>query len=178
MESQDFRIASGSGRSFSITIDEVDELSDELIRTLLDIDLQTFSVSTFTGYTARVFMLQGRVFLLKADQVIIGACVCMRSWERPHEVTVLSMGIRPGWRGRGLGQRFVAGMLARLKQKGLRSVTLLVGRDNRRAVRVYEDTGFEAVQEIEPDGRSGEAFVFMRAHLQDMAPVAALPGPA
>ena len=177
MESPIFHIASDSGRSFAITIDEVEQVSDDLIRTLIDIDLQTFSESTFSGYTARVLMLHGRVFLLRADGTVIGACVCMRSWERPHEVTILSMGIRPGWRGRGLGQRFVAGIMARIKQKGLRSVTLLVSRDNRRAVRVYEDTGFEVVHELERDTRTGETFLFMRAHLQEMAPVTELPEP-
>jgi ribosomal protein S18 acetylase RimI-like enzyme len=109
----------------------------------------------------------GRVFVLRADDVTIGTCVCFRSWERPNEVMLLSMGIRPGWRGRGLGQRFVRGVLERLKARGIRSVALLVGKDNRRAIQVYGDVGFQVVGErlVEPD--SGDTLMLMRAVLKE-----------
>jgi ribosomal protein S18 acetylase RimI-like enzyme len=64
----------------------------------------------------------------------------------------------------------------RLRAKGLRTVSLLVGRENRRAVRVYEDVGFRVVDEAAvrhglaafgaaPD----EALLVMRARLHDEA---------
>ena len=121
-----------------------------LVRTLIEIDLQTFAESTFSPYTAAAFLQNGRVFLLRADEAVIGTCVCMRAWDRPTEAMILSMGIRPGWRGRGLGQRFVSGVLDKLKAKGMRSVSLLVGTDNRRAVKVYEDVGFTQVADSNP----------------------------
>ena len=102
-----FRIDGTAGRSFEIEIEEAQVITESLVRTLIEIDLQTFSESTFSHYTARAFLAHGRVFLLRADSRIIGTCVCMRVWDRPHESMILSMGIRPGWRGRGLGQRFV-----------------------------------------------------------------------
>ena len=173
---KEFRIEYGAGRSYRIAVEEVAEVSQDLIRVLIEIDLQTFSEATFSNYTARGFLDSGRIFLLKADDVVIGSCVCLRSWERPHEATVLTMGIRPGWRGRGLGQRFLHGILDRLVSKGMRGVSLLVGRDNRRALKIYEETGFDIVKELQPDQRTGEVFVLMRKVLQDDAPVTALPG--
>ena len=172
-----FRIDRGVGRSFAINVEEVTKVTDQLVRTLIEIDLQTFSESTYSNYTARVFLNSGRVFLLKAEDVIIGTCVCTRSWERPNEALLLTMGIQPGWRGRGLGHRFFQGVASRLEQKGVRAVNLLVSRDNRRALRIYQDTGFELIEEMDPDMRTGEVFLLMRKQLTVSSPVAELPRP-
>jgi ribosomal protein S18 acetylase RimI-like enzyme len=162
-----FRIDGNTGRSYEISVEESEGCSEELIRTLLEIDLQTFSESTFSTYTALAFLKNGHVFLLRADSVVIGTCVLMRCWGQPDEGMVLSMGIRPGWRGRGLGQRFLLGVLERLRQRGLRAVSLMVGADNRRAIRVYQDVGFEVVETTLEDHRTGESFLLLRRSLVD-----------
>lgn len=172
---QKFQIAGASGRSYDIRVEEADRVDDELVRTLVDIDLQTFTESTFSRYTAAAFFLSGRVFLLKANDVAIGTCACMRTWERPNEVHLLSMGIRPGWRGRGLGHRFLGLVLDRLAQRGIRAVTLLVSSDNRRAIKLYQEVGFEVLAQL-PEGStsSREQFVSMTMRLRE-SPLAALP---
>jgi ribosomal protein S18 acetylase RimI-like enzyme len=158
---ENFRIDGATGRSFQLQIEEVEEISEDLVRTLIEIDLQTFSESTFSHYTARAFLRSGRVLLLRADGHIIGTCVCMRSWDEPSEALVLSMGLRPGWRGRGLGHSFMRGILERLGELGIHSVSLLVSLDNRRAIRIYEETGFVIDEVMDRDSRTGEAFVRM-----------------
>ncbi|MBX2803717.1 MAG: GNAT family N-acetyltransferase [Myxococcales bacterium] len=172
---ESFRIDGGSARDYAIRVEEVSDITPDLVRTLIEIDLQTFAESTYSPYTAAAFLKCGRVFLLRADDRVIGTCVCMRGWERPNEAMILSMGIRPGWRGRGLGQRFVQGVLDRLTARGLRSCCLLVGRDNRRAVRVYEDVGFRVVEERDIEPQHNDVLCLMRAilHSED-APVISL----
>jgi ribosomal protein S18 acetylase RimI-like enzyme len=160
-----FRIDGNAGRSYEIRVREAEGLTDSLVRTLIDIDLQTFSESTFSTYTAAAFLKRGGVMLLLADDVVIGTCVTMRCFEAPDEAMILSMGIRPGWRGRGLGQRFVEGVLGCLRDRKLRAVQLLVGADNRRAIKVYEDVGFKTVETSLEDRRTGEVFVLMKADL-------------
>jgi len=177
---ESFRIDGDSGRAFQIVVEEVGSVTPDLVQTLIDIDLQTFAESTFSHYTAAAFLANGRVFLLRADDVIIGTCVCMRGWDRPNEAMILSMGIRPGWRGRGLGQRFVKGVMSKLRHRGLRSVSLLVGKENRRAIKVYNDVGFQVADEAQVRagmalgyGRAShsiqpsDALLLMRARLQD-----------
>ena len=173
-----FQIVRGAGRTFNIGVEEVTTVTNELVRTLIEIDLQTFSESTYSNYTARVFLSSGRVFVLKAEDSIIGTCVCTRVWERPNESLMLTMGIRPGWRGRGLGHTFFKGVASRLEQKGIRAMNLLVSRDNRRALTIYRDSGFEVVQEMEADPRTGETFLLMRKKLEVVLPVTELPNPA
>jgi len=172
---ESFRIDGNSARDFTLGVEEAGDVTPELVRTLIDIDVQTFAESTFTPYTAAAFLKGGRVFLLRADEVVIGTCVCLRSWERPNEAMLLTMGIRPGWRGRGLGQRFVSGVLERLKARGLRSVSLLVGKNNRRAIKVYSDVGFAPVEEREVDPMNDDDVLLMRVTLQSDPQVIELP---
>jgi ribosomal protein S18 acetylase RimI-like enzyme len=162
---ESFRIDGDAGRTYEIRVTEAESVTDELVRTLIDIDLQTFSESTFSHYTAAAFLRNGRVYLLEADSVVIGSCVVMRCWERPSEVMILSMGIRPGWRGRGLGQRFLGGVLAQLTRRGFRAISLMVGADNRRAIKVYHDVGFVVIENTLEDSRTGETFLLMRHQL-------------
>lgn len=162
---ENFSIDGATGRSFELSIQEAETISEDLVRTLVEIDLQTFSESTFSHYTARAFLGNGRVLLLLADGHIIGTCVCMRTWADPSEILILSMGIRPGWRGRGLGHSFVQGILKRLRERGAKAVSLLVSLDNRRAIRVYKETGFTVQEVMDRDSRTGEAFVRMRCSL-------------
>lgn len=175
---ESFRIGGEVGRDYAIHVEEVTHPDPQIIRTMLDIDLHTFAESTFSRFTAAAMLANGRVYLLCADEVTIGTCVCMRCWDRPNEAMILSMGIRPGWRGRGLGQRFVAGVLDKLRGRGLRSATLLVGQENRRAIKVYRDVGFEPVDETIGSLRGADVLMRMRVRLQDDdGPVIRLPDP-
>ncbi len=162
-----FRIDQGSDHAYAIRIEEVVDVTAELVQTIIEIDLQTFAESTFSPYTAAAFLKAGRVFLLRANDQAIGTCVCLRSWDRTHEASILSMGLRPGWRGQGLGQHFVQEVLERLRRRGIRSCSLLVGRDNRRAIKLYEDVGFEVVGESEVDAHNQDVLLLLRCPLSD-----------
>lgn len=169
-EMEPYSIVGESGRRYRIRVAEVEGPSHELVQTLVDIDLQTFSESTFSQYTAAAFITSGRVFLLYAEQVIIGTCVCMRSWADADGVLVLSMGIRPGWRGRGLGLRFVQGVKDSLAARGVRTMSLLVATSNQRALKVYEELGFVTSGLGLSDPRTGDELVSLCCSLVDETP--------
>ena len=88
--------------------------------------------------------------------------MCMRTWDRPDEVAVLSMGLRPGWRGRGLGQRFILGVIDLLMTSAVTSMVLMVGDNNRRALKLYADVGFETVGETQATQDAGGRLLLLR----------------
>lgn len=171
-----FRIEDEAGREYHIQVKEVTEVDADLIQTVIEIDHQTFSESTFSHYSAMALLRSGLVFLLCADDNVIGTCVFIRNWQRPNECSVLAMSIRPGWRGRGLGQLFVNEIVGKLRNRACHSISLLVGERNKRAIRVYEDVGFVMSGDGPRDPRSGEKYLFMRMFLHDESQVIALPG--
>jgi ribosomal protein S18 acetylase RimI-like enzyme len=144
--------------------ERADRHDPSVVRSILHIDLQTFSEATFSQHSASALLRHGEVFLLRAEGDVIGTCVLMRTWESPDEALLLSMGILPGWRGRGLGQFFVAQVLRELAAAGVQSVLLQVGEHNRRAVGLYREVGFETVERIELSSASAGSLV-MRAKL-------------
>lgn len=157
-----------------MVVEEVSGVNSRAMRTLIDIDLQTFSEPTFSHYTAAAFLHSGNVFTLSVAGSVIGTCVFMRVWDRPNEANLLSMGILPGYRGQGLGQRFLLEVLERLRCRGLLAVTLMVASDNRRARKVYTDAGFVETGVYYEDPRTTEGYLQLRVQLGEPI-VAALP---
>lgn len=55
----------------------------------------------------------------------------------------LGMGVHPHYRGRGLGRRLLAACIEKAWTKGLTRIELEARADNRPAIRLYEQAGFE-----------------------------------
>lgn len=162
----DFQLDTDFGHAFDLRIDELEGYDHQVAQTLIEIDLQTFTEPTFSTYTAAVFLRFGTTYLMKADDRVIGTCVCIRGWKEEGEASILAMGIRPGWRGRGLGEHFVQEVLDRLTRQGMKRVSLLVNRENRRALKVYQEVGFEVSEELPRDPHTGETWMVLSYPLQ------------
>lgn len=161
-----FRIDEGSDRDYRITVHVVGELSKEWLNTLLDVDLQTFTGPTFSPHMVSTLLHSGQVYVLRADDHVIGGCICIRRWEQPDEAMFVWMGLRPGWRGHGLGQHFVRDVLAMLCGDGVCQASLLVGHRNQRALRVYADAGFVEVERFKLDAKGDDILVHQRIDLR------------
>ena len=75
-------------------------------------------------------------FLAEAGAELVGACLC---WA---EGWVKDVGVRPAWRGRGLGEALLREAFAEFHRRGLATVGLKVDSDNPTgAVRLYERVG-------------------------------------
>jgi ribosomal protein S18 acetylase RimI-like enzyme len=154
------------GQAYEIQISEISEHDPSLISTLLDIDLMTFSEPTWSRYTAGLMLRHGRTYVMFADDVPIGTCQCIRSWESPWEVVLFSMAIRPGWRGQGLGTHFLDVVLKALENSGARSVVLEVDPKSTAAISLYEEKfGFTVVAECIGEYGPGHDRVHMRRPL-------------
>ena len=163
-----FTLTRGDGRVYAIRTVEVGRHDPSLIKTIVDIDLMTYSEQTYSRYTAGLMLRHGRNYLLTADDVPIGTCQCIRRWERPNEVVLFSMAIRPGWRGRGLGTRFMHGVMDALQRQGMRSVVLMVNAENKPGIAIYQRKfGFETVEELPDEFGNGVTQLLMRRTLTD-----------
>jgi putative acetyltransferase len=81
----------------------------------------------------------------------------------------LGMGLRDGYRGRGLGTQLLARAVAHARRISLEKIELSVYVDNLPAVRLYERAGFERIGVIrnfrQLDGRRFDALM-MELHLK------------
>jgi ribosomal-protein-alanine N-acetyltransferase len=161
---------------YALEVQELDQHDPAMIPVLTELDLLTYSEPTFSRYTLGAMLRYGRVFTITADALVIGACHCLRSFREPSEVVIVNMALRPGWRGHGLGTRFLHGVLERLQAGGARGVVLQVAANNHRAIAVYRSRfGFSQVDIHEDEYRNGHAYLEMRLDLADPLPVLDIP---
>jgi ribosomal protein S18 acetylase RimI-like enzyme len=151
------------GTEYALVLHELERWDGTMIAELGALDLLTYSEPTFSRYTLGGFLRHGRVFTVTADDILVGACHCLRDFADPDEVVIFNMALRPGWRGHGLGTRFLAGILERLAARGTRSVRLLVNAANARAIAVYQAKfGFELVAHLDDPYSAGQPYLEMR----------------
>ncbi len=165
--------ARGDSGGYLLEVRELDGSDPAMIAELSELDLLTYSEPTFSRYTLGAFMSHGRVFTIHADGLLIGACHCMRPWDSPDEVVLFNMALRPGWRGHGLGTRFLYRVLERLQGRGTRAVTLMVSTLSSRAIAVYRTKfGFEQVGWLADPYGTGLPYLKFRLDLtRPLAPI-------
>jgi ribosomal protein S18 acetylase RimI-like enzyme len=161
---------------YSLEVHEIEQHDPRQIALLTELDLLTYSEPTFSRYTLGAFLRFGRVFSITADGLVIGACHCMRSFEDPDEVVIFNMALRPGWRGHGLGSRFLRQILEKLRARGTRSVALVVAAANSRAIAVYRQKfGFQHEATLPNEFGNGQEYLLMRLPLAPNGGVRAPP---
>lgn len=159
-------IRSVDNEGYDLQVHEVEQFDPSLISELGELDLLTYSEPTFSRFTLGGFLRHGRVYTITADGLIIGACHCLRDFTDPDEVVIFNMALRPGWRGHGLGTRFLYRILEKLQARGVRRVSLLVSTNNHRAIAVYRTKfGFEQVGVQADPYDTGHPYLAMRMDL-------------
>jgi ribosomal-protein-alanine N-acetyltransferase len=156
-----------NSEGYDLTISEVEPNDREIIPVLVELDLLSYAEPTFSRYTLGGLIRFGRVFVIRANELVIGACHTFRSFDVPNEVVIFNMALRPGWRGHGLGSRLLRGVLERLHAAGARSVALAVASNNHRAIAVYRSKfGFEPVDLLQNEFNNGQEYHLMRLDLE------------
>lgn len=130
------------GEEITISVERAHKRDPRLLQQLLDLDLHTFTEPSYTKTLLPALLQFGQAFLLKHGDTLIGASLCIRDYANPHGVVIVSMGLLPGWRGQGLARYFVEQIVSLLMAEGFEELSLQVGQDNRRAIRLYEALGF------------------------------------
>jgi ribosomal protein S18 acetylase RimI-like enzyme len=159
-----------NSEGFELTIAEVSEHEANLLPVLTELDLLSYAEPTFSRYTLGGLMRFGRIYVIRADELVIGACHTFRSFSDRDEMVIFNMALRPGWRGHGLGSRLLAGVLERMLAAGTLRVALAVASNNHRAIGVYRTKfGFRHEGILENEFNTGQAYHLLRLELADWA---------
>jgi mycothiol synthase len=82
---------------------------------------------------------------------VVGAVCCRASTPRSEDAAWVSiLGVRPPWRGRGIGRALLLAAFPELQRRGIPAVELGVDSENQTgATRLYEQVGMSAVRRTE-----------------------------
>lgn len=102
-----------------------------------------FSEEATASFIASVKAAMGVHLVALVDHAIVGWCdITPASFEGMAHVGRLGMGVKAGFRGRGIGKGLLKAALDQAFRHGLERVELEVFRSNDSAVRLYETHGF------------------------------------
>jgi ribosomal-protein-alanine N-acetyltransferase len=102
---------------------------------------ECFDDGGWSGESVRTLLRTPGTFALIAEAAgrPAGFILCRAAAD---EAEVLTIGVRPRWRGRGIGGGLLDAALARLGAAGIGRLFLEVGVDNRAALALYASRGF------------------------------------
>lgn len=84
-------------------------------------------------------------YLLRKQGELIG--FCQNQFVSPEKCHVILLGIRPEYRGQGLGRNLLMHSLSQARAKGADEVMLAVDFDNEAALALYSHVGFQVVKQ-------------------------------
>ena len=84
-----------------------------------------------------------KVFVIRPAETSVAGFAAF--WKVVDEMHINNLAVHPTWRGRGLGTRLLAGVMAAAAGMGIRRATLEVRRSNLPAQRLYAAAGFRVV---------------------------------
>ncbi len=106
-----------------------------------------------------------RFFVWEEEGEVVGyACY----WLVEDEAYLANIAVAPGWRGRGLGRRLLAGSLEWIAGDGAREVVLEVRKGNRAAISLYREMGFKIVGRRPGHYEDGEDAWVMRLKFEEV----------
>lgn len=86
----------------------------------------------------------GELLIAEDNGEVAAVCRIARGRHRLRHVAQLgTLAVTPEKQSRGLGRRFVAEILSRLRAEGFHRIELSVAADNGKAIRFFESLGFE-----------------------------------
>jgi glycosyltransferase involved in cell wall biosynthesis/ribosomal protein S18 acetylase RimI-like enzyme len=109
------------------------------------------------GFYRRFYLRHGVPALLGALPRIVRGGILRRARETARypklsrdlpEAELLSIVVRPGHRGSGLGRRLVEALFDVFADRGVSEAKVVVASENEDAIRLYTETGFRHVEEI------------------------------
>ncbi|MEU0671536.1 GNAT family N-acetyltransferase [Streptomyces sp. NPDC006172] len=115
---------------------------EEDLGLLARLDAEAFPADPYPYFVLRQFLacFPDYVFVVADGEELVGYVLstppnAAHSW-------ILSLGITPGLRGRGLGRQLMTEILSRLRGEGVHAVSLSVEPGNDTAVALYRSLGF------------------------------------
>lgn len=152
----------------TVRVEQVDEMDPSLLQALMEIEQEAFGRGGMNEWFLPPFARRGQVYALwvEGHRKPVGVVECMVTWGQPHCAYLFGMAIREGWRGKGLGTRFLRDICRRLRVMGFLTLELTVAPTNAAALRVYQGKlGFEPIALYPEEYGQGEDRLLMRLDL-------------
>ena len=114
------------------------------LESIITIEKQIFGSGSYPAFVVRqLFDVSGHYFIVaEEDNQILGYALGAVNTKQ-KQAWVLSLGVSEKARGRGLGKQLTEQLIEVLKTEDLKEIALTVFPENKAAIKIYKDLGFE-----------------------------------
>ncbi|MCL6471676.1 MAG: GNAT family N-acetyltransferase [Firmicutes bacterium] len=131
-----------------ISVERITNFNPQLVAELTQIEAEAFGEGGLNYWTFPVLIRHGAVYVLRCNKTICGVADVIKDWIDPELAFIVGFSIREGERGRGLGYRFLTGIIEELRGDGIRKIQLTVDPKSERAIRLYRKAGFKQIAKL------------------------------
>ena len=150
----------------TISVRRTGRLAPPDLADLVQRDEAIHGESGFRRWEFPTFADYGRNYILEAGGDFAGSAQLIRTWDDPSTAYLAGFGLTEGYQGRGLGGRFLAMLLDELAADEVSAVELSAAPGNAPAVRMYENAGFQIIENQAGRYGPGEDRLIMRLELR------------
>jgi len=97
----------------------------------------------------------------------VGYVAAAREQGNPRRAWIMSLAVRPKYRGTGIGEILMENVLTSLREAGVKEVVLTASADNAKALSLYEKLGFATIKVADDFYGPGEHRNMMNKFLAD-----------
>lgn len=137
-----------------------------ILERLANYDREAFGPLGLQGCDLAVMAEAGAVFVAKLGDEIVGSCQIMRMLDEPEFLYLVGFYIRPQWRGRRLGVRFLQLVIREARALGSEGIVLTVSPTNQAALALYRGIGFVQERAAPDFYGEGEDRIVLRLRFQ------------
>jgi len=156
-------IPSGSGAACPVRC-RIESFKDSHLAELFAIESHSFGEDSYRKEFFHRLCIDNRDLLLVART---GNCLLgyvMGEWHQ-GAAEVISLAVRPEFRGHGLGRKLLQRLLARIARARVSRVFLMVRANNQVALNLYRSLGFRRLRRVETYYSDGQDAIRMRLDL-------------
>ncbi|PTN08355.1 GNAT family N-acetyltransferase [Mangrovibacterium marinum] len=133
------------------------------LKEIFELEQLCFDAEAFTRRQLRYLLSQAKgYFLLRRQESRISAFMILLKKKNSSGMRLYSIAVNPRFRGQGLGRIMLAEALKRAAADGFKYLTLEVSEENKPAVTLYLQQGFEVFGERRAYYKNGSTALLMR----------------
>lgn len=142
---------------------EIRKIEIDDFKYLLIIESESFDSGYSPYFIKMIPILYGNTsFIAVKGRSAQGYVMAALEQGNPHRAWLMSLAVRPKYRGFGLGERLMCSLLATLKDLMVEEVVLTVSAGNTKAISLYKKLGFREEKLVEAFYGSGEDRLIMK----------------
>ncbi|MGI6366409.1 MAG: GNAT family N-acetyltransferase [Bacillota bacterium] len=147
---------------------DIRRLAPDDFRHLLVIETESFT-SGYSPYFIKMipYLYANTAFIALEGRSAQGYAVAALEQHAPQRAWILSLAVRPKYRGCGLGEKLMRHVLDALAELKVQEVFLTVAPENEGAIALYQKLGFAQVKPLKDFFGPGEHRIFFQKSLAD-----------